>query len=716
MDFSAPEYFLNRELSLLAFQDRVLQEGLDSRTPLLERVRMLYYFTKNTDEFFMKRIGMLKQEMEAGITRRSVDGRTPKEQWEAAMEIFRGQLERQYRAWSDDIQPALANEGIRIVSFNDIPRGEQKRLRAQFRESILPALTPLAFDPAHPFPFISNLSLSIGLYAKPKEHAGDPVFTRIKVPPGHPPFFVVPSRECEWTGVALSELICANLDLLMPDTQVQDISLFRVTRSAEVDLQDDVAEDLLGLIAEMLEERRRAPAVRLEVDGQMPLSMRQLILRQLGLTEAELIEHSQLVDFLGFETLANISNPELKYPEWPSQSHPVFSGHEDEAEFFDLLKRQDVLVHHPYHSFDKTTLRFLEKAADDPKVIGIKIAIYRTDDDSKVLNALVRAAHQGKQVAVLVELKARFDEHQNLRWVQLLEDMGIHVAYGQENYKTHTKLALVIREETDGVRLYSHIGTGNYNSSTAKGYTDLGLITASKTIGRDVINVFNIFTGPHKSAPFGELLIAPNSLKDSLLEHIENEARLAQAGKTGRIIAKMNALEDVEMVQALYEAARRGVEIDLIIRDICRLRPNLNGISESVRVHSIVGRFLEHSRAFYFGNGDQNDPSWLIGSADWMKRNLNKRIEAVVPVTEPVLQAELRVVIETLLADNRRRWRMQSDGSYIQCEPSEEAPVLDGQEILMDRARKGLFGVHGPREPDILKRQPGSRARITGDS
>jgi len=714
MDLSEPQHYLNRELSLLAFQSRVLSEGLDSRNPLLERVKMLYFFTKNTDEFFMKRVGLLKHQIEAGVVRRSADGRTPEAQLRASLETFRRHLKRQYRAWNEDIEPALAEEGIRIASIGQIPEAERRRLRRHFETDVLPTLTPLAFDPAHPFPFISNLSLSIGLYARRRGADGEPVFTRIKVPPNQPPYCVVDQGDGAWTGVPLPELIVANLDLLLPELETSEVSLFRVTRSAAVEYDEDPAEDLVDLIQDALERRRRAPAVRLEVDDRMPAPMRTLLLERLGLGEEDVVDHPELVDFLGFDTLAQIDRPDLKYPAWNPQPHPWLpeSERSEELDFFEQLKERELLVHHPYHSFAQTTQRFLDRAAEDPRVLAIKIAIYRTDNDSKILEALIRAARNGKQVAVLVELKARFEEMQNVRWVNLLEDRGIHVAYGKQDYKTHTKLALVIRDEPEGARLYTHVGTGNYHGETAKAYTDLGLLTASKAIGRDVVNVFNIFTGPHAAAPFEELLIAPLSLRKVMIDCIRNEIKLAKDGQPARIVAKMNALEDAEIVKTLYEAGQTGVQIDLVVRDICRLRPQRPGLSETIRVHSLVGRFLEHSRIFHFGNGQEDEPQWYVGSADWMARNLDQRIEAVAPVEPPALQAELRVILETLLADNRRRWLMKSDGSYVQRVPDEGAPELDAQQILMERAEKGLFGTHGPRKKEILQRQPGPRPRI----
>jgi len=716
MDFSDPEFYLSRETSTLRFQARVLNEAIDRRNPLLERVAALFYYTNNTDEFFMKRIGRLKQEMQAGVTRCSIDGRTPRQHWEESMAMFRDDLSRQYGIWQDEIAPALAQYGVRIAKFVDLNEADRATVRSHFETEILPTLTPLAFDPGHPFPFLSNLSLSIGMWVSEANGNHDgPVFTRVKVPDNRPAYHCLRDGSDGWLGVSLVEIIEANLDLVLPGCRIEDVSRFRITRSAEVEEDEDMVEDLLDYVRNLIEERRRAPAVRLEVDAAMPESMRRLLLEQLSLREAELIEHPGLVNFLGVSMLYDIDRADLKYPAWLPQPHPRFADIEQGDEtLFSRIRRNDILLHHPYHSFATTTLRFLEQAAVDPKVLGIKIAIYRTDNDSRVLKALLKAAKNGKQVAVLVELKARFDEHHNIQWVALLEEHGIHVAYGFHDQKIHTKIALVIREEQpDGVRLYSHIGTGNYHSGTAKGYTDVALLTADEEIGRDLVKVFNTFTGPNHRAEYDRLLVAPRWMRKILTEKIEREIQIAESGGFGRIVAKMNALEHPEMVEALYRAGVAGVQVDLIVRDICRLRPGLTDISETIRVHSVVGRFLEHSRIFYFGNGDcdTDPPHYFIGSANWMRRNLDNRTEAVVPITDPAHRAEFRVVLETILADNRRRWTMGPDGAYHQCRPADGEPQLDCQRILMERVREGVTSRHGSYRDEIIARQPAGRLR-----
>jgi polyphosphate kinase len=444
-----------------------------------------------------------------------------------------------------------------------------------------------------------------------------------------------------------------------------------------------------------------APVVRLEVAEGMPQSMLDLLQTQLSIQDEAIYRQSEPLDMVSLAPLMKLKRPDLHYPGWAPQPHPrlPFNQVEQRHSIFDEIKHRDILLHHPYHAFTATTQRFFDEAATDPNVLAVKLVIYRTDNDSQVLQSLIEAASNGKQVAVTIELKARFDERQNVGWVRQLEERGIHVSYGAIDVKTHTKLALVVRQEEEQVRLYTHIGTGNYHAGTASAYVDLALLTADDAIGSDVVHVFNMLTGPARSQQFSALLIAPLTMRQTFIDHIRREAAHARDGQAGRIIVKINALEDVEIVAELYQAAQAGVEIDLIVRDICRLRPEVAGLSETVRVHSVVARFLEHSRIFFFANA--GDPAWYIGSADWMTRNLDKRMESITPVQEPILQQELRVILETMLADNRRRWRMLPDGSYEQVQPGDDEPVIDAQEILMARARQSQFGEHGDAEAQI---------------
>ena len=722
VDLTDPAYYLNRELSELAFQQRVLHEALDDRNPLLERVRFLGLFTKNVDEFVMKRVGGLKQQIDAGVTERTVDGRTPREQWEAVLAALGPMFEAQTACFTNEIRGLLAEADIHIHEYDALDEPDRSELRDYFEESVLPTLTPLAFDPAHPFPFISNRSLSLAVTTRRPDEE-EPTFTRIKIPQNRPRLVEV--GEAEY--VLLEEVIRANLDLLLPNVEIIDTSLFRLTRNAEVRRNEEVAEDLVEVIQEVLEQRRFATAVRLEVEADAPEGAVEILREQLDLSDHEVFRREGMLDYRPLLELTDLDRPALKAEAWTPQPHPRLASGSQPAvpgsgteapSVFDEIARDDILLHHPYHSFDETFQRFLEEAAADPDVLAIKAAIYRTASDSQVIQTLIDAAENGKQVAVMVELKARFDEQNNLDWVRTLEENGIHVAYGTVGLKTHTKTTLVVRDESggasgpataggangaNGVRLYSHVGTGNYHSETAKGYVDLGLLTADPGIGRDLVKVFNFFTGPSLDEEFRKLLIAPVTMRSSFTDYVRREAEHARNGRRARIVVKVNGLEDPEIVRELYEAGRAGVEIDLIVRDICRLRPGLEGLTGTVRVHSLVGRFLEHSRIFYFENG--GDPEWYIGSADWMTRNLDNRVEAVAPVEDPVIREQLRFNLHLLLSDNRRRWTMQPDGSYRQQRP-DEGPVIDTQAILMDRtlAARERDDVHTgivPEHPDV---------------
>jgi len=689
-----PQYYLNRELSELAYQERVLSEGTNERSPPLERLRFLAFFTKNTDEFFMKRVGGLTQQVTAGVTVTTPDGRTPSEQLDEVIEAARPLFRRQDTYWQTELKPELADVGIAIREYDDLNGEQRDQLRTYFEESVLPTLTPLAFDPAHPFPFISNLSLSLAVLST--ETGEDTTFTRIKIPPNQPRLVDIPDTSEQY--ILIENLIEANLDMLLPGLDILDVSKFRVTRNAEVRRNEEVAEDLVDIIEDVLEQRRFATVVRLEVDADMPDESVSVLTEHLDVDDREVFCREGPIDYEDFFTLLELERPKLKLPSWTPQPHPRLlpkagDTRNETTTIFDEIREDDILVHHPYHAFEGTVQRFLDAAANDPDVLAVKAAIYRTASDSKVIQSLIDAADNGKQVAVMVELKARFDEKNNLEWVRRLEEEGIHVAYGTVGLKTHTKTALVVRREEDGVQLYSHVGTGNYHSETAKGYCDLGLLTADRDVGQDLTKVFNFFTGPTLDERFRKLLIAPVTMRERFTEMVRREADHARAGRRARIVVKVNGLEDPKMVEELYRASMAGVDIDLIVRDICRLRPGLEDVSENITVHSITGRFLEHARIFYFENA--GDPDWYIGSADWMTRNLDHRVEAVTPVEAPSLRNQLRLVLEVSLTDNRRRWVMQSDGSYEQVTPDDE-PVRDTQEILMAATDAALERGYGP--------------------
>ncbi len=683
-----PDLYLNRELSELAFQRRVLNQVLDDRNPLLERVRFLAIVTKNLDEFFMKRVGGLKQQIDAGVTERTTDGRTPHEQWAAVHEAAAPMFARQSACYREVLRPALAEAGLEVADYDDLTDAQEAKMRSYFEESVLPTLTPLSFDPAHPFPFISNRSLSLAVLTR-KRGETDPTFTRVKIPQNRPRLVEVDTDDEGRRFVLLEEVVRANLDLLLPNVDIVDTALFRLTRNAEVRRNEEVAEDLIEAIQEVLEQRRFASAVRMELEAGAPDAIRDLLMEQLDLAEREVYDLEGPIDYREFMDLTDHDRPELKLDDWSPLPHPRLpadggltestDGHE--VTVFDEIRRDDILLHHPYHSFTDTVQRFLDEAAHDPDVLAIKAAIYRTASDSKVIQSLIDAADNGKQVAVMVELKARFDEQNNLEWVRTLEEEGIHVAYGTVGLKTHTKTALVVREENDGVQLYSHVATGNYHSGTAKGYVDLGLLTADRDIGQDLVKVFNFFTGPSLDEEFRKLLISPVTMRARLTRMVRREADHARSGRRARIVVKANALEDPDLVEELYRASMAGVDIDLVVRDICRLRPGIEGLSETVDVYSIVDRFLEHSRIFYFENG--GDPEYYIGSADWMTRNLDKRVEAVTPVTDPDVREQLRFVLELCLRDNRSAWTMNPDGTYDQRTPGEDEPTVCTQDVLM---------------------------------
>jgi polyphosphate kinase len=693
-DPTRSEYYLNRELSELAFQARVLHEGMDERNPPLEQLRFLAFFTKNTDEFFMKRVGGLKQQIDAGVTETTPDGRTPDQQWHEVLDAARPLFEEQSSYWRENLKPTLADEGIKISKPDELPEDRRAQLETYFEESILPTLTPLAFDPAHPFPFISNLSLSLAVLSS--STSDDPTFTRIKIPPNQPRLIPVPDETDR--HVLIEDLIETHMDLLLPDLAIRDVSKFKVTRNAEVRRNEEVAEDLIDMVEDVLEQRRFATVVRLEVDADMPERSVSILKEQLDLRDKEVFHRDGPIDFEDFFELTDVDRPDLKLPSWTPQPHPRVGSVRSDAQetptdIFAEIQNGDMLAHHPYHSFEGTVQRFLDAAANDPDVLAVKAAIYRTASDSKVIQSLIDAAENGKQVAVMVELKARFDEKNNLEWVRQLEEEGIHVAYGTVGLKTHTKTALVVRQETDGVQIYSHVGTGNYHSETAKGYSDLGLFTVDRDIGHDLTKVFNFFTGPTLDDRFRKLLIAPVTMRERFTQLIRREAEHARQGRRARIVVKVNGLEDPEIVEELYHASIAGVEIDLIVRDICRLRPGIDELSDTISVHSIVGRFLEHARIFYFENA--GEPGWYIGSADWMTRNLDYRVEAVTPVEDTTLRKQLRFILEASLLDNRRRWVMETDGSYTQVTPDDE-PVRDVQEILMNATKAALDRGNGP--------------------
>ena len=690
------QYF-NRELSWLEFNARVLHEALDDRTPLLERLKFLAIFSTNLDEFFMVRVAGLRRQVAAGVTLTPPDGLTPQEQLDAIDRRVQGLLEQQRRVLVEELLPAMAEKGIRLLTMSDLAPSEWRAIDEFFESQVFPVLTPLAVDPGHPFPYISNLSLSLAVEIR------DPVtgaehFARVKVPKSLPRWVPV-GRANHF--VPLEQVIGANLGALFSGFEVMGWYPFRITRYSDIDLANvEEPEDLLATIQEQVFRRRFGEVVRLEVRPETPAHLRALLLEELHdvetpevipLTARDIHETGELLDLGDLMALASIDMPELRDPPFTPATPPPLR--DQDRSIFEVLRERDILVHHPFDSFATTVERFLESAAADENVLAIKMTLYRTSGDTAIVRALTEAAQRGKQVAVLVELKARFDEQNNITWARTLESYGVHVTYGLPHLKTHAKTALVVRKEPDGIRRYVHIGTGNYNTRTARVYTDVGLFTSTPSIGADISDLFNTLTGFSRQRFYRKLLVAPANMRERFIELIEREALHAREGRPARIVAKMNALVDPDIIQALYRASDEGVEIDLIIRGICCLRPGIPGLSERIRVISIVGRFLEHSRLCHFANG--GDEEYYIGSADWMPRNLERRVEAAAPVDDVALKADVRALLATLLADNRQAWELASDGGWTQRRP-DGAIVAAHQILLVDSWGRGPQGGETP--------------------
>ncbi|UOA10437.1 polyphosphate kinase 1 [Methylobacter sp. S3L5C] len=678
-DLGASEWYLNRELTWLEFNKRVLWEAEDERTPLLERVKFIAIVSSNLDEFFMKRIGGLKQQVGAGIIELSVDGRSPQQQITECYAVVR-QLEAKKEMLLTQLIGLLEQQDIRILPYLELSKEQQKIMREYYIQNIFPLVTPQAIDPAHPFPFISNLSLNI-LTGVGSAETDEMTLVRIKIPVGSkvPRFIQVGAEQLY---VALGDLIANNLDLLFPGMKIVFCDLFRVTRNAITEKDEEQADDLLQMIESELRERKFAPVVRLEIAATMGILQSGRLAAELGLDEEkDVFVVNQRLAMTDLFQIAGIIRPDLLYPPHHPCDHPKLTGLPN---IFHAIREQgSILLQHPYESFVTTVERFVKEASRDPNVQAIKMTLYRTSAGTKIVQYLIDAALNGKQVAVVVELKARFDESANIKWAHRMESAGIHVTYGVVGLKTHSKVIYVVRQDYNGLRLYAHIGTGNYHAGTARLYTDLGMLTCDKKIGEELTELFNyLTTGLVPKRNYQNLLIAPNKLKSKLLEKIEREISKHSVKSPGLIQFKMNALEDMDITRALYQAAQAGVKIDLIIRDTCRLRPGIPGLSDKIRVISIVGRFLEHSRIFYFKNGGEEE--YFIGSADCMKRNLESRVEVVTPVQKPELQAVLRQIITIQLTNQRSVWEMQADGQYSQCQSKDKQ--LGVQEMLIKLA------------------------------
>jgi len=649
---------LNRELSWLDFNRRVLALAHEPGIPLMERMKFVSISSANLDEFFQVRISALKDQVAAGVAGSSSDGLSPSQQLAAIGPNIEDFVIEQEKVLLDVLVPELAGHGVQLVGWDDLTVDDRHYLADVFEQRIFPVLTPLAVDPAHPFPYISNLALSLAAMVSDPE-TGERRFARVKVPTIFPRLIGLPD------GVRFlpsEELIAAHLHSLFVGMVVEEHAAFRVTRNVDLTLEDEDADDLLAAVEMELRRRRFGRAVRLEVQAGISEEMLDLLLRELDLGPGDVSTHRAPLDLTCLWQLHAIDRPELKDKPWP----PVTAGRivaADEAErsIFAVIRERPLMVHHPYESFASSIESFIAQAADDPRVQSIKMTMYRAGGDSPIARSLMRAAERGVQVAVLVELKARFDEATNVTWAKALERAGVHVVYGLVGLKTHAKCVLVVRADEDGLRRYCHIGTGNYNSRTARLYEDVGVLTCDPSIGDDVTHLFNHLTGYSRAHDYESLLVAPRDMRRQLIDLIENEAAL---GSEGRITAKLNSLVDPEMIEALYEAGQAGVRIDLVVRGICCLRPGVQGLSENIRVRSILGRYLEHSRIMCFAHGDDGKPLFLIGSADWMQRNLDGRIEVLVPVNHPKHQDWLDRVFEFDLADDIVRWEMEPEGSW----------------------------------------------------
>jgi polyphosphate kinase len=685
--------YLNRELAWLDYAGRVLWEARDARNALLDRVNFLTIFASMLDEFFQIRISGLRQQLHASATATSPDGRTAAEQLAACRLRVLELVADHSAAWAE-IRRALASEGIEFVKYSAVPEHHDV-LRQRFIEEIYPVLTPLAVDPGHPFPYISTLSLSIAVGLRDPE-TDERRFARVKVPQILPRLYQVePNR-----FVLLDQIIEANLDLLFSGMVVEEHHLFRVTRNADLALEEDEADDLLMAIEEELRRRRFGEAVRVEVERSMPPDTRQILLRGLGLGDEDAYEIRGMLDLTGLHDIVELDRPALKSEPWTPVTPPrLVPPDEDEpADTFAAIRIGDLLVHHPYESFGASVERFIRQAVDDPDVLTIKLTLYRTSGDSPIVRDLIRAAERGKQVVVLVEIKARFDEEANIVWARRLEQAGAHVVYGLVGLKTHSKVCLVVRREGSGLRRYVHIGTGNYNPKTARLYTDLGLLSTRPELGADVTDLFNVLTGLSRQRTFRRLLVAPHSLRSRFLELVDREIAHAALGREARIVVKLNAIVDKPSIEALYRASQGGVKVDVISRGACSLLPGVPGVSDGIAVRSIVGEFLEHSRIWSFANG--GDPDWYIGSADLMDRNLDRRIEAMVPVEDHDARARLTEIVAILLEDDRRSWQLGPDGDWRRVEDVRGRPgTCDAHQELKARALAATTAVTGPRRP-----------------
>lgn len=703
----ASEHYINRELSWISFNERVLAQALDTRTPLLEQAKFSAIFSNNLDEFFMVRVASLKAQVEAGITKTSADGLTPLQQLLTIRDHLVPLIEQQQDHYRKHLKNQLVEQGVHLLDYEQLNQKERLWIDNYFQTAIFPVLTPLAVDQAHPFPFVSNLSLNIATLILDPE-TGQQQFARVKIPQKTMPRFVeIPpdlsgiNPKPVHTAVPLEQVVAFNLKLLFPGMKIEEHYFFRVTRDADLELRDLEADDLMSAMEQGLHKRRMGgEVVRLEVTNEMPQRVVEMLIEGMAVEENDLYRIEGLLGLDDLFGLMRLPLEQLKDQPHIGLTAKVLSRSqrrmlEDESikeeEFksiFSVIRRKDILLHHPYELFATSVEEFINQAADDPLVMGIKITLYRTSKDSPIIAALIRAAEHGKQVMALVELKARFDEGNNIQWARHLERSGVHVVYGVLGLKTHTKTILVVRKEKERLRSYVHIGTGNYNSKTSRLYTDLGLLSARPELSQDLVELFNYLTGFSKQQSFRRLLVAPVTLRKGMESLILREIEHAREGRGGHIRAKMNALVDPAIISLLYEASQVGVRIELIIRGMCCLYPGRKGFSENISVISIIGRFLEHSRIFWFAN--DNNPEVYIGSADLMPRNLDRRVEAVTPIEEPEQKEHLERLLNLYLNDNREAWDMQSDGSFLQRQPNPNSEEHRAQQQLINLWQQGI--------------------------
>lgn len=684
-----PNIYENYELSWLMFNWRVLHEATDERTPLLERVKFIGIVKSNLDEFFQKRVGGLKRQLLAGVDDLSMDGKTPGEQLSAIKKEVEKMIASVREVFFERLVPELARQGIVFSRYDELKDKHREKVDQYFDQQLYPILTPLVVDQAHPFPFISNKSRSFAVELE-DPITGEIVFARIKIPSNRPRWLTVSKGKKGVVLLHIDDLIRQNIGRIFPGAKVRSAAVFRVTRNADMARNEEEADDLLELIEEELRERRFADVVRLEIESSAPDYIRKYLMEKMNIGKMDVFAVEGAIGLADAMSLYKIPGyPELRYKNWVPVIHPVLRTTSDESkqDFFSIIRRGDFIVHHPYHSFASSVQRFVEEAAADPNVLAIKQTLYRTSKESALMHALMRAADAGKQIAVLVELKARFDEERNIEWAQRLERSGVHVAYGIAGLKIHSKMTIVVRQEGDQLCRYVHIGTGNYNPDTAQLYEDVGYFTCDQDIASDVTELFNFLTGYAPAQQYRRLLVAPHYMREKINSYIDFEINEAREGRPASIIMKMNNLEDPLIIGKLYEASSAGVSVDCIVRSVCRLKPGVAGLSENIRVHSVVGRFLEHSRVYYFSHGGKD--LFYLGSADMMHRNLDARVEALVPVDAPDLKRYLGFMFSLYLSDNRQRWSIEAGISHrkIEADPAAEdsqpESIVSVQEQLM---------------------------------